>query len=200
MRSRPSGGWSRTDICSPWRDDATPAIWADAGHTGLTGLLSYTPQGGIESTAFLVLVAIAFALSTDYGVFLLTRIKEARDSGIPDREAVAVGLQRSGKIVTAASVLLAVAIGAFVTSKLIFLKQLGVGAAIAVLVDAFIVRALLVPSLMALLGRWNWWQPRVLRRLHARIEVREGGVGPRAPGPTTADVTTRETLSGAISG
>ncbi|MFI4977931.1 MAG: MMPL family transporter [Solirubrobacterales bacterium] len=139
----------------------------------LTGLLSYTGQGGIESTDFLVLAAITFALSTDYGVFLLTRIKEARDSGHEDREAVAVGLQRTGKIVTAASVLLAVAIGAFATSKLVFLKQLGVGAAVAVLVDAFVVRTVLVPSLMALLGRWNWWQPRLLRRLHGRFQPRE---------------------------
>jgi uncharacterized membrane protein YdfJ with MMPL/SSD domain len=135
----------------------------------LEGLLSYTTQGGIEPADFLVLVAIAFALSTDYGVFLLTRIKEARDSGIGDREAIAVGLQRSGKIVTAASVLLAVAIGAFVTAKLVFLKQLGVGAAVGVLVDAFVVRTLLVPSLMAVLGRWNWWQPQVLHRLSNRL-------------------------------
>jgi RND superfamily putative drug exporter len=154
----------------------------------LTDVLSYTGQGGIESADFLVLVAIAFALSTDYGVFLLTRIKEARDSGIEDREAIAVGLQRTGRIVTAASVLLAVALGAFVTSELIFLKQLGVGAAIAVLVDAFVVRTLLVPSLMALLGRWNWWQPRILRRLHRRIEVREGAT-PKVPKPAATAVT-----------
>jgi RND superfamily putative drug exporter len=140
-----------------------------------TGLLSYRGQGGIESADFMVLVVIAFALSTDYGVFLLTRIREARESGIEDREAVALGLQRTGKIVTAAAILLAVAIGAFVTSHLIFLKELGVGAAIAVLVDAFVVRSVLVPSLMALLGRWNWWQPRALRRLHLRIDVREDG-------------------------
>jgi trehalose monomycolate/heme transporter len=139
----------------------------------LTGLLSYSSQGGIEPADFLVLVAIVFALSTDYGVFLLTRIKEAHDSGIENREAVAVGLQRTGKIVTAASVLLAVAIGAFVTSKLIFLKELGVGVAVAVLVDAFMVRTLLVPSLMALLGRWNWWQPRILHRLHGKLELHE---------------------------
>jgi uncharacterized membrane protein YdfJ with MMPL/SSD domain len=135
----------------------------------LTGILSYRDQGGIESTDFLVLVAIAFALSTDYGVFLLTRIKEARDRGAGEREAVALGLQRSGRIVTAAAILLAVAIGAFVTSHLIFLKEIGVGAAVALLVDAFVVRALLVPSLMGLLGRWNWWQPAPLRRLHSRF-------------------------------
>ncbi len=162
----------------------------------LTGLLSYTSQGGIEPADFLVLVAIAFALSTDYGVFLLTRIKEARDSGIEDREAIAVGLQRSGKIVTAASVLLAVAIGAFVTAKLVFLKELGVGAAVGVLVDAFIVRTLLVPSLMAVLGRWNWWQPRVLRRLSDRLGMRgrtsrQGDCGIAASGDDVAAVAAR---------
>ena len=96
---------------------------------------------------------IAFALSTDYGVFLLTRIKEARDAGAGEREAVAIGLQRTGRIVTAAALLFCVAIGAFATSQIVFIKELGVGTALAVLIDATIVRALLVPSLMALLGQ-----------------------------------------------
>ena len=152
----------------------------------LSDVLSYTSQGGVESADFLVLAAIVFALSTDYGVFLLTRIKEARDSGIDERESVAVGLQRTGRIVTAASALLAVALGAFLLSEMIFLKQLGLGAALAVLVDAFIVRALLVPSLMALLGRWNWWQPRALARLHARLHVDETGAAAREPAATAA--------------
>jgi uncharacterized membrane protein YdfJ with MMPL/SSD domain len=136
----------------------------------LTGPLAYTSQGGIEETDFLILAAIAFALATDYGVFLLARIKEARDhGGLGERESVAAGLQRTGRIVTSASILLAVAIGAFATSKIVFLKEVGVGAAAAVLIDAFIVRALLVPALMALLGRWNWWSPAPLRALHRRI-------------------------------
>ncbi len=139
----------------------------------LTGPLSYTSQGGIEETDFLILAALAFALATDYGVFLLARIKEAREQGLGEREAVAAGLQRTGRIVTSASILLAVAIGAFATSKIIFLKEVGVGTAAAVLIDAFIVRALLVPSLMALLGRWNWWSPAPLRALHRRIGVSE---------------------------
>jgi RND superfamily putative drug exporter len=139
----------------------------------LTGPLAYTSQGGIEETNFVILAAIAFALSTDYGVFLLARIKEARSQGLPDREAVATGLQRTGRLVTAASLLLAVAIGAFATSKIVFLKEVGVGAAAAVLIDAFLVRALLVPSLMALLGHWNWWSPRPLRSLHARLGFAE---------------------------
>jgi uncharacterized membrane protein YdfJ with MMPL/SSD domain len=142
----------------------------------LTGLLSYRPQGAIESADFLVLVAIAFALSTDYGVFLLTRIKEAHDSGIEDRAAIALGLQRTGPIITAAAILLTVAIGAFLTSRLVFLQELGLGAVVALLVDAFLIRALLVPALMCLLGRWNWWQPAPLARLHERIGVHEQAV------------------------
>jgi uncharacterized membrane protein YdfJ with MMPL/SSD domain len=120
-----------------------------------------------------VLVAIVFGLSTDYGVFLLTRIKEAHDHGLSNEDAVAVGLQRTGAIVTAAAILLAVALGAFATSQLVFLKELGVGAADAVLIDAFIVRALLVPALMLLLGNANWWSPRLLARLHERVGVTE---------------------------
>jgi uncharacterized membrane protein YdfJ with MMPL/SSD domain len=86
---------------------------------------------------------------------------------------VAIGLQRTGRLVTAASLMLAVAIGAFSTSKLLFLKEVGVGSAAAVLIDAFIVRALLVPALMASLGKWNWWSPRSLRKLHARLGFAE---------------------------
>jgi uncharacterized membrane protein YdfJ with MMPL/SSD domain len=144
----------------------------------LTGLLGFTKPEGIEQTDFLVLVAIVFGLSTDYGVFLLTRIKEARDGGLSDADAVAVGLQRTGAIVTAAAILLAVALGAFVTSDLVFLKELGVGAALAVLIDAFVVRGLLVPALMRLLGRANWWSPAPLRRLHERLGVAESSPGP----------------------
>jgi uncharacterized membrane protein YdfJ with MMPL/SSD domain len=143
----------------------------------LEGLLGYTSQGALESSQPILLFAVAFGLSTDYGVFLLTRIKEARDGGLPNDEAVAVGLQRTGRIVTAAAILFCIAIGAFVTSELIFIKQLGLGTALAVLIDATIVRALLVPSLMKLLGEWNWWAPKPLARLHARIGLREGAPG-----------------------
>jgi uncharacterized membrane protein YdfJ with MMPL/SSD domain len=139
----------------------------------LEGLLAYSSQGALESSQPILLFAIAFGLSTDYGVFLLTRIKEARDSGLPNDEAVAVGLQRTGRIVTAAAILFCIAIGAFVTSEMIFIKQLGLGTALAVLIDATIVRALLVPSLMRLLGDWNWWAPKPLVRLHARIGLGE---------------------------
>ena len=137
------------------------------------GLLGYTGNGGVEPTDFLVAAALVFALSTDYGVFLLGRIKEARDGGLTDREAVAVGVERTGAVVTAAAILLAVAIGAFITSSISFIQQIGVATAAGVVIDAFIVRALLVPSLMGLLGRWNWWSPRPLTRLHARFGLRE---------------------------
>jgi RND superfamily putative drug exporter len=136
-------------------------------------LLGYRSQGGLESTQPLLLFAVAFGLSTDYGVFLLSRIKEARDGGYDDRESVAVGLERTGRIVTAAALLFSIAIGAFVTSQVIFIKEVGLGTAIAVLIDATIIRALLVPSLMRLLGKWNWWAPRPLRWLHDRIGLRE---------------------------
>ena len=141
------------------------------GH--LEGLLGYTSNGGVEPSDFLVTAAIVFALSTDYGVFLLGRIKEQRDKGMSDSEAVATGLARTGRVVTAAAILLAVAIGAFSTSSISFIQQIGVATATGVLIDAFVVRTLLVPSLMTLLGRWNWWSPQPLRRLHCRLELRE---------------------------
>ena len=144
-------------------------------HGHLASLFGSSAQGGIEQTDFLVLAAIVFGLSTDYGVFLLTRIKEARDRGLPHREAIAIGMQRTGSIVTAAALLLAVALGALATAHVAFLKELGVGTALAVLIDAFIVRTLLVPSLMTLLGGANWWSPRPLRRAHRRIGFAESG-------------------------
>lgn len=149
----------------------------------LSGLLDFTEQGGLEATQPILLAVLVFGLSTDYAVFLLTRIKEAHDAGATDRDAVAIGLQRTGRIVTAAALLFAVAIGAFATSEVTFIKLLGVGAAVAVLVDATIVRALLVPSLMAMLGRWNWWAPAPLRRFHSRFGLREGRPDEAAPAP-----------------
>ncbi|CCH89621.1 conserved membrane protein of unknown function [Modestobacter italicus] len=140
----------------------------------LTGLLGYTSNGGVEPTNFLVAAAVVFALSTDYGVFLLGRIKEAREAGLAEREAVATGLGRTGSVVTAAAILLAVAIGAFSTSSISFIQQIGIATAVGVLVDAFVVRSFLVPALMGLLGKWNWWAPMPLRRLHDRIGLSEG--------------------------
>ncbi len=142
----------------------------------LEGLLDYTSPGAIEQTMPILLFALAFGLSTDYAVFLLSRIKEARDNGASDSECVAIGLERTGRIVTAAALLFAIAIGAFATSQIIFIKENGVGTALAVLIDASIIRALLVPSLMELLGKWNWWAPAPLRRLHERIGISETAV------------------------
>ncbi len=139
----------------------------------LEGPLGFTSQGAIESSQPVLLFAVAFGLSTDYGVFLLTRIKEAHDNGASNEEAVALGLERTGRIVTFAALLFVIAIGAFATSEIIFIKQLGVGTALAVLIDATIVRALLVPSLMRLLGDRNWWAPKPLARLHRRIGLSE---------------------------
>lgn len=140
----------------------------------LEGFLSYSSQGAIEQSMPILLFASAFGLSTDYAVFLLSRIKEARDAGASERECVAIGLERTGRIVTAAALLFAIAMGAFATSQIIFVKQTGIGIALAVLIDASIVRALLVPSLMELLGKWNWWAPGPLRRLHDRFGISEG--------------------------
>jgi RND superfamily putative drug exporter len=140
----------------------------------LSGLLDFTSQGALESTQPVLLFAIVFGLSTDYGVFLLSRIKEARDAGETNSEAVAIGLGRTGRVVTAAALLFCVAIGAFATSQIVFIKELGIGTAAGVILDATIVRAFLVPSLMGLLGRWNWWAPAPLRRVHNRIGFSEG--------------------------
>jgi uncharacterized membrane protein YdfJ with MMPL/SSD domain len=139
----------------------------------LEGVLDYSSPGAIEQTMPILLFAVAFGLSTDYAVFLLSRIKEARDAGASDSECVAIGLERTGRIVTAAALLFAVAMGAFATSQIIFIKENGVGTALAVLIDASIIRALLVPSLMELLGKWNWWAPAPLRRLHERFGISE---------------------------
>jgi uncharacterized membrane protein YdfJ with MMPL/SSD domain len=147
----------------------------------LESLLGYSSQGALDATQPLFLFVVAFGLSTDYGVFLLSRIKEAYDGGVPNSEAVAIGLERTGRIVTAAALLFSVAIGAFVTSEMIFIKELGLGTALAVLIDATIVRALLVPSLMELLGEWNWWAPKPLKRLHDRLGLSES----EAPQPAS---------------
>jgi len=141
------------------------------GH--LQGLLGFQSLHAIDISQPILIFAIAFGLSSDYTVFLLTRIKEAHDAGHPNRESVAIGLERTGRIVTQAAILFCVAIGAFATSSIVFIKEVGVGIAVAVLIDATIIRALLVPSLMALLGERNWWAPGPLRRLHERIGLSE---------------------------
>jgi RND superfamily putative drug exporter len=130
----------------------------------LEGLLGYESEHALELTQPVLLAAIAFGLATDYGVFLLARIREAHDDGLVNREAVALGLERTGRVITAAALLFCVAVGSFATSDVLIVKEVGLGVALAVAIDATLVRALLVPSLMALLGDWNWWAPRRFRR------------------------------------
>jgi uncharacterized membrane protein YdfJ with MMPL/SSD domain len=141
------------------------------GH--LTGLLGFTSTGFIEATQPILMLAMAFGLSMDYEVFLLSRIREQWDRTGDNTLAVATGLQRTGKIITSAALLLVVVIGAFSTSGIVFIKMIGVGMIIAILVDATIVRALLVPASMRLLGRWNWWAPQPLARFWDRHGLRE---------------------------
>jgi putative drug exporter of the RND superfamily len=147
------------------------------GH--LAGLLGFTPTGTIDTSMPVLLFCIAFGLSMDYEVFLLSRIKEEHDRTGDTVAAVAVGLERTGRIVTTAAALLAIVFVAFATSQVSFLKLFGVGTALAILVDATLIRALLVPAFMRLAGRANWWAPAPLRRLHARFGLREapGGSG-----------------------
>jgi RND superfamily putative drug exporter len=142
------------------------------GHLG--ALFGFTPIGGLEESNLVLIFILVFALSTDYGVFLFGRIKEARDDGRATRHAIAYGLERTGRLVTAAALLFCVALGAFSTSHILFIKQLGVGVPLAVAIDASIVRALLVPALMGRLGELTWWAPRPLRWLHARVGLGEG--------------------------
>lgn len=136
----------------------------------LQSALNFTSLDALDAGQPILICAIAFGLSTDYSVFLLGRITEAHQQpGIDDREAVALGLEQTGRIVTQAALLFCIAVLAFATSNLIFLKEDGIGVAAAVIIDSTIVRGLLVPSLMVMLGPRNWWAPRALRRLHGRI-------------------------------
>ena len=139
----------------------------------LEGLLDYRSQGALEQTMPILLFAVVFGLSTDYGVFLLSRIKEAHDPGASDSEAVAIGLERTGRIVTAAALLFAIAIGAFATSQIIFIKENGVGTALAVLIDASHHPGPAGPVADGAARRWNWWAPKPLRRLHYRFGLSE---------------------------
>jgi len=136
----------------------------------LEGLLGFTSQGGILIGVAVIVVVAGFGLSTDYGVFSLSRIRELRGRGESNTEAVALGLERTGRLITSAALLFAVAMGALVTGSLIGVKETGLGLAAAVLIDSTIVRAMLVPSLMALLGDRNWWAPKRLRRFALRPE------------------------------
>ncbi|WP_369246728.1 MMPL family transporter [Streptomyces sp. R41] len=148
-------------------------VWVfQDGH--LSGLLDFTSPGSIETTLPVLMFCVAFGLSMDYGVFLLSRIKEEYDHTGDHREAVRFGLQRTGGLITAAAVILAVVMVAIGTSRVTNTKMLGLGIALAVLMDAMVVRSLLVPAVMRLTGRATWWAPGPLRRFHDRFGLSEG--------------------------
>jgi putative drug exporter of the RND superfamily len=139
----------------------------------LASPLDYTGPAAIEVTSLVFLFAVLFGLATDYAVLVMARIKERRDAGDSNEEAVATGIARTGRVITAAAVAIAVVFLAFGVSSVFFVKQIAIGMAVGVMLDATIVRALLVPSLMRLLGEWNWWAPAPLRRLQKRIGFSE---------------------------
>ncbi len=139
----------------------------------LSGALGFQPLGFVETTQPVILFCVLFGLSMDYEVFLLTRMKEAWDRTGDNTEAVARGLERSGRIVSSAALVVVVVAGSFAFADIVLIKALGLGVAVAVALDATVVRALLVPATMRLLGRWNWWVP-------ARLERALAGVLPRS--------------------
>ncbi len=143
------------------------------------GILDFTTTGTIVATTPILMFCIAFGLSMDYEVFLLSRIKEEHDRTKDNEHSVAVGLEKTGRIVTAAAALLAVVFLATVTSEVSFIKLFGLGLAMAVVMDATLIRGILVPAFMRLAGEANWWAPGPLRRFYERFGFSEiDGVGP----------------------
>ncbi|MEU5156314.1 MMPL family transporter [Glycomyces sp. NPDC021274] len=148
-------------------------VWIfQEGH--LSGPLGFTPSGFIDPSNLLLMIALLFALATDYEVFLLSRVREEWDKGADNRTAVLRGMQATGSIITAAALILIVVVGAFAFSGITFMKMIGLGMAIAIFLDATVVRMLLVPATMRLLGRANWWVPGPLGRLYSKYGIKEG--------------------------
>jgi RND superfamily putative drug exporter len=158
----------------------------------LSEALNFTATGTLDTSMPILMFCIAFGLSMDYEVFLLSRIKEEHDRSGDNTASVAMGLERTGRIVTAAAALLSVVFIAFATSGITFIKMFGVGMALAVIMDATLIRAALVPAFMRLAGSANWWAPAPLRRLHDRIGLRE------APVDVLVDVPEAEPVGGRI--
>jgi putative drug exporter of the RND superfamily len=157
-------------------------VWVfQDGH--LSGLLGFDSPGMVDITVPVLIFVFAFGLSMDYEVFLLSRIKEAWDQTGDNDLAVALGLQRTGRIVTSAAALIVVVFLGFAAGELLTIKEVGLGMAIAVVLDATVVRMLLVPATMKLMGRWNWWAPPALRRLHDRWGLVERGPAPEPARP-----------------
>ncbi|MER5482386.1 MMPL family transporter [Streptomyces sp. NPDC002812] len=147
------------------------------GH--LSGLLGFEPIGAVDANFPVLVVAIAFGLAMDYEVFLLSRVREEWEASGDPVESMAIGLQRTAKIITSAALLLVVVVGGFMTSSILFMKMIGVGLVIAVVIDATVVRGLLVPATMALMGKWAWWAPAPLARWWSRYGFRESAAEER---------------------
>jgi uncharacterized membrane protein YdfJ with MMPL/SSD domain len=161
-------------------------VWIfQEGH--LSGLLRFSPTGTLDPTMPILMLAIIFGLSMDYEVFLLSRVRERYDATANNTESVASGLQRTGGVITSAALLLVIVIGAFSGSGITFIKLMGVGMIVALIVDASIVRVMLVPATMRLLGRANWWAPRPLRSLYAQYGIRESDEVGDSTGATTPE-------------
>ncbi|GAA4448355.1 MMPL family transporter [Phytohabitans houttuyneae] len=154
------------------------------GH--LADLLRFTPSGFIEPSSPILMLAVLFGLATDYEVFLLSRVREEWDRTGANTASVARGLAATGRIITAAALLLIVVVAGFATGGIMFVKLIGVGMIVAIVVDATLVRALLVPATMRLLGRWNWWAPGPLGRVYRRYGIRESAVAEPAREPEPA--------------
>jgi RND superfamily putative drug exporter len=163
------------------------------GH--LAGPLNTLTVGGLSPFVMAVVFAFSFGLSMDYEVFLLGRVKEYVDAGMSTDAAVRRGLQHTGRIITTAALLMLIVFGAFGLAQISDIEQIGVGLFVAVLVDATIVRCLLVPATMTLLGRWNWWAPAPLRRLHQRLHFSEGGRPPAGSRSAADDRAGRFTVT-----
>lgn len=175
------------------------AIFAALGITVLVfqenwggSLLGYDGPPALETALIVVVGATTFGLATDYAVLVLSRIKEFHDAGNTTEEAIALGIDRTGRVVTAAAMLLAVVFLAFITNEVFFMKEVGLSQAVAVAIDATIIRALLVPSLMKMFGEWNWWAPAPLRRFHDRFGLDEGPPPGSEPSPGPGDLGKRE--------
>jgi RND superfamily putative drug exporter len=162
-------------------------VWVFQDGNG-SGLLDFTATGLTDISMPILMFCVAFGLSMDYEVFLLSRMKEEYDRTGDNDLAVATGLEKTGRLVTSAALLLSITFFAFATSDVTFIKLFGLGLAIAVLVDAFIVRSLLVPSLMKLAGDWNWWAPAPMRRFHDRFGISETDVPVEAGVPVGSDL------------
>lgn len=164
------------------------------------GFFDFTPTGTLVATTPVLMFCIAFGLSMDYEVFLLSRIKEEHDRSHDNEHSVAVGLEKTGRIVTAAAALLAVVFLAVVTSKVSFIKLFGLGLAMAVVMDATLIRGILVPAFMRLAGEANWWAPKPLQRFYERFGFSEGGDAelPPAPVPHSVRIVSDRYRSGLV--